>query len=60
MPLIGLVTSWVEASCLDILSEEGSLWERSTGAFLTGAAGIPLDPWGSLITGSPSPDLDPW
>ena len=38
MPLVGLVTSGVEASCLGILSKEGSLWEQSTRVFLTGAA----------------------
>ena len=58
MSLVGHATSEVEAPCLGILSIEGSLWEQSTRVFLTGAAGMPLDPWGSLIDGSPS-DLDP-
>ena len=60
MPLVGHATSEVEAPCLGILSEEGSLCEQSTKVFPTGAAGMPPDPFGSPIAGSPLSDLDPW
>ena len=60
MPLVGLVTFGVDAPCLGILSEEGSLWEQSTGVFPKGAAVTPPNPLGSLVAGPSFPVLDPW